>query len=181
MPNTMTLINSVTVGAGGAASIDFTSIPSTYTDLCVKVSTRSSANSTYTNPMFVRLNSSTSSYSTRALTNGGANVATSSTNPYGLTSAFYGGEQTTTALTSSTFTNTEIYIPNYAGSANKSISVDVAAENNASTEYTWGLGLIAALWSNTSAITSVSLFVGSSLSGTFQQYSTAYLYGVKNA
>ena len=30
MANTFELISSVTVGAGGAASIDFTSIPSTY-------------------------------------------------------------------------------------------------------------------------------------------------------
>jgi hypothetical protein len=30
---TYTLINSVTVGSGGAANIEFTSIPATYTDL----------------------------------------------------------------------------------------------------------------------------------------------------
>lgn len=181
MATTFVKIATVTVGAGGASSIDFTSIPSTYTDLVVKVSARASANSTYTNPMFVRFNSSTSGYTSRALTNGGANVATSSTNPYNITSAFYGGEQTTTALTSSTFTNTEIYVPNYAGSSNKSVSLDAAAENNASTEYTWGLGLVAALWSNTSAITSITLLTASSLSGTFQQYSTATLYGISKS
>ena len=41
---TYTLISSVTVGAGGASSIDFTSIPSTYTDLLVKISARSTLN-----------------------------------------------------------------------------------------------------------------------------------------
>ena len=40
MATTFTKIASVTVGSGGASSIDFTSIPSTYTDLCVKLSTR---------------------------------------------------------------------------------------------------------------------------------------------
>jgi hypothetical protein len=36
MANTFELIASSTVGSGGAANIDFTSIPATYTDLCLK-------------------------------------------------------------------------------------------------------------------------------------------------
>ena len=40
MANTFQLISSTTVGAGGASSIDFTSIPSTYTDLVIKWSGR---------------------------------------------------------------------------------------------------------------------------------------------
>jgi hypothetical protein len=40
MATTFIKIASVTVGSGGAASMDFTSIPSTYTDLVIKVSTR---------------------------------------------------------------------------------------------------------------------------------------------
>ena len=36
MATTYTLISSVTVGSGGAANIEFTSIPSTYTDLLLK-------------------------------------------------------------------------------------------------------------------------------------------------
>ena len=41
MANTFELIASSTVGAGGASSIDFTSIPATFTDLVVKLSGRS--------------------------------------------------------------------------------------------------------------------------------------------
>ena len=37
MANTYVAIATVTVGSGGAASIDFTSIPATYTDLVVKL------------------------------------------------------------------------------------------------------------------------------------------------
>jgi len=40
MPNTMTLIASSTVGAGGSTAITFSSIPSTYTDLVIKHSLR---------------------------------------------------------------------------------------------------------------------------------------------
>ena len=45
MANTYTLIASNTVGSGGAASISFSSIPSTYTDLLVKISTRDNTGS----------------------------------------------------------------------------------------------------------------------------------------
>ena len=77
--------------------------------------------------------------------------------------------------TSNTFSNAEYYIPNYAGGTNKSTSGDAVAEQNATTAQ---VILTAGLWSNTAAITSVGL---TPTSGTFLQYSTAYLYGVKNA
>ena len=38
--NTLVKIQTVTVGSGGASSIDFTSIPQTYTDLCLVYSAR---------------------------------------------------------------------------------------------------------------------------------------------
>jgi hypothetical protein len=40
MANTYEAIATVEVGSGGAATIEFTSIPATYTDLVVKVSAR---------------------------------------------------------------------------------------------------------------------------------------------
>jgi hypothetical protein len=52
---TYTLINSVTVGSGGAASMEFTSIPSTYTDLVVKISGRSDNTGSFAN--YLRFNS----------------------------------------------------------------------------------------------------------------------------
>jgi hypothetical protein len=78
--------------------------------------------------------------------------------------------------TSNTFGNGSIYIPNYAGSNNKSVSTDVVVENNAteSSQY-----LLAGLWSDTSAITTIRLY--SRNSHNFLQYSTAYLYGISNA
>jgi hypothetical protein len=76
-------------------------------------------------------------------------------------------------MTASSFSSGEIYIPNYAGSTNKSYSIDSVTEQNA----TGALAeLIAGLWSQTAAITQITLS-----SSNFQQYSTAYLYGVSNA
>ena len=46
MANTFEQITTVTVGSGGASSIDFTSIPQTYTDLVIKTSARNTSTST---------------------------------------------------------------------------------------------------------------------------------------
>ena len=78
--------------------------------------------------------------------------------------------------TASTFGNGDIYIPNYAGSNYKSASADTVSENNASTGYD---DMTAGLWSNTAAITSIA--ISSFTSSTIIQYSTFYLYGIKNS
>jgi len=59
------LISSVTVGAGGASSIDFTSIPSTYTDLRLVVSLRSGSSGTSRGLSFTLNNDAGTNYSTR--------------------------------------------------------------------------------------------------------------------
>lgn len=182
MPNTFTLISSATVGAGGAASIDFTSIAGTYTDLCVKLSVRSNSTTSNTGQydvLLYRLNATTTGYSARYL--GGDGAAASSGTATTSTSASAGGTWGRVAgagvvnnlATASTFANVEMYIPNYAGSTNKSLSFDGVTEQNATNAIA---DLSAGLWSNTAAITSVSFAL---LTGTlFLQNSTAYLYGI---
>lgn len=166
MANTFELISSVTVGAGGAASIDFTSIPSTYTDLVLELSTRDSV-AAIASACSIAFNGSTSSFTGLYLQGSGAGVATGSL-------ARFIGNNDSASATASTFANISVYIPNYAGATNKSFSVDAVTENNATTSYT---NLNAGLWSNTAAINQITL---TPASGTFVQYSTAYLYGVKN-
>jgi len=168
MPNTFTLIASSTVGAGGASSIDFTSIPSTYTDLVLVCSLRVSRASVVNNTV-IKFNGSSTSYSERVLYGNGSSAGSySDTQIYDVNNA--------ANSTASTFANSQFYIPNYAGSTNKSVSNDSVSETNATAATAQ---LVAGLWSNTSAITSISL---TDYSGTnFVQYSTAYLYGVKNA
>ena len=67
MADTYVLINSVTVGAGGASTIEFTSIPSTYTDLLLYCSVRDSATSTGVQNLYITYNSNTSGYYDRVL------------------------------------------------------------------------------------------------------------------
>ena len=169
MADTYTLISSVTVGAGGASSIDFTSIPATYTDLLLDISARSDRASTQ-DWTKIEFNGSTTSYTMRILAGDGTNAAS--------------GTDTTIYLpcagnnaTASTFGNSYFYIPNYAGSNNKSVSGDGTGENNGTTTSQY---LIAGLWSNTAAITSIKLSMQTA-GKLFMQYSTAYLYGIKNS
>jgi hypothetical protein len=170
----MTLIQTITVGAGGQAAIDFTAIPNTYTDLVVKFTLRSTASDAGgSNPTDARLsfNNSTSGYSERMIyTDNGTSAASAATS-----GSFFNwaGTQNSNSNTASTFSNCEVYIPNYAGSTNKSVSSDVTRENNA----TGGIQirLFAGLWSNTAAITSVKLAPDY---GNFAQHSSASLYGI---
>lgn len=168
MPNTFELIASSTVGAGGAASIEFTSIPNTYTDLQFVMSARSNRASN-ADPLTISLNSSTSGITFRTLYGNGS-AAGSYTD-----AGDYFTYINAASSTSSTFSTFQLYLPNYTSSNNKSWSVDNAWENNATAN---GDFLVAGLQTITSAITSVKV---STVVGTFVQYSTAYLYGVKNA
>jgi len=170
MANTFELIASSTVGAGGAADITFSSIPATYTDLCITFSLRDNV-AGVNNNILLTINGSTSGYSERSLYGDGSAVASASRSNVNI-GLFYSASAN---ATSNTFANGSIYIPNYAGSNNKSISIDVVTENNATTAYAV---FNAALWSDSAAITSLKLAANGA---SFVQYSTAYLYGVKNA
>jgi hypothetical protein len=169
MPNTFTLIASSTVGAGGAANITFSSIAGTYTDLCLKVSLRDNETDIATN-LRIAFNGNATGYSERALRGTGSVVAS-----FNSTSTFNSLQYMNSATsTASTFGNGEFYFPNYSGSNAKSYSVDSVTENNATAALAT---LTAGLWNNSSAITSIVLTPEGS-GKLFQQYSTAYLYGI---
>lgn len=163
MALTYVAIATTTVGAGGAASIDFTSIPGTYTDLCLVASLSIGSAGGTAQAMYVTINGSTSTFTGRYLYGDGVNPAS------GVLARYVGSVNNS----SPTFNSTSIYFPNYAGSANKSFSVDNVTERN---EASADANLIAGLWSTTSAITSISIAAAAS----FVQYSSATLYGIKN-
>jgi hypothetical protein len=167
----MQAIATVTVGAGGAASIDFTNIPQTFTDLVVKLSGRSARSAQQADNLFITLNASGTGYTYRNLS--GTGTAAGSAN---YASRYVSLALTAAGSTASTFSNIEIYIPNYASTTqNKSISTDAVSENNASNAQ---MDMNATLWANTAAITSLTLVPEVS---TFVQHSTATLYGIKNS
>jgi hypothetical protein len=171
MPNTYTLIASNTVGSGGAASVTFSSIPSTYTDLLIKTSARDNRAGQLDSEMYLTFNGGSSNLTSRSLYGSGASAgSTSSASQIPLTVV-------SAAATANTFSNGEMCIPNYTSSNYKSMSIDSVDESNTGTGvYAF---LVAGLWSNTAAITSMTFtpFGGNS----FVQYSSFYLYGIKNS
>ena len=148
--------------------MSFTSIPSTYTDLCVLTSARTNR-AFEVDGISVNFNGSSANFSSRYL----EGFQTSAASYTGTT---FAGSASGNTATSNTFGNSILYIPNYAGSTNKSFSADGVGENNGTSGL---LDLVAGLWSNTAAITSITILPTTGTS--FNQYSTATLYGIKNS
>jgi hypothetical protein len=173
---TYTLIISTTVGSGCVSGIDFTSIPSTYTDLKLVLSLRGNA-AVYDDYVNMRFNSSSgANYSNRLVYQFASTASSSSfsSQTYGYIFQIDGASST-----ANTFASVELYIPNYAGSTVKSYSNFGVPENNGNNVDSRQITASAGLWNQTAAITSINLSVGSST--LWVEYSSAYLYGISNA
>ena len=160
----MTLVSTVTVGSGGAASIEFTNIPQTGKDLLCVVSARESTSTG--NQLALTFNSDTTNanYSRRLLT--GYNGSVSSTSASARTFILVNAD----TQTANTFSSCAIYVSNYTSSVAKSVSVDQIDEGNNAFVTN---NLTATSWSGTAAITTLGLVMPS---GTVAQHSTASLY-----
>jgi hypothetical protein len=159
----MKLIESKTL-ATTAAQIEFTSIPQTpFTDLVLLTSLNGTSDN-----IAIRFNGTTSGYTFRNLMNETGTVRTYTQAAYSL-NGHQGGNTAASPIASNDMT----YIPNYAGATNKSISTDFANEINSTSQY---MGIVAGLWSNTAAITSITvLTTGGSNLGVG---ATVSLYGI---
>ena len=163
----MQLIQTVTVGSGGASSISFSSIPQTFTDLSIVASCRSSSTSNATDVMLVNFN--------------GAGTSNFSAITYGATSASafafqdtnnYIGMTATTSQTANSFAVSSAYIPNYTVATNKAYTIESAGPSAGGT---WAFRFMGVRWSNTAAITSMVITPNS---GNFLELSTISLYGI---
>jgi hypothetical protein len=172
-----TVIDHTELGAS-ASSVTFGSISGSYDHLCIKASARSDDVQYY--DMFgIQFNGDTgSNYSnTNLLTGSATPISTRATTTqirhlYGITGA---------SNLADTFGTATMWIPHYSNTANfKQVLGAGAAENNSTTDSQWILSMIAGLWSDTSAITSIVLFPAQGLDD-FVQYSTFTLYGVTGA
>lgn len=160
-------IATTTLGVA-AATIDFNSISSTYTDLrVVIVETGSTAGDTW-----IRFNSSTTGYSKTLFRGNGSTVAsTRETSQSRITWDNFGSSSTIPTLktadifsyANSSIKKTVLLISNY----------DVAGGVNSNAVF-----YTAGLWADVSAITSVNILRSS---GNFNVGTTATLYGIKAA
>jgi hypothetical protein len=169
MPENYILLERTELNAS-AASVTFANIPQTgYTDLKIVASIRGTDANNYVNNR-ITFNGSTSGYTSKLLY--GLGSSTGSLNNSVTNAVDFSSYGTGSSATANTFGNTEIYIPNYTSSNNKSISVDAVSENNATTAIA---ALTAGLWSNSAAITSITI---TPAVGNIDANSTFSLYGI---
>lgn len=167
-----TLIQTTTVGAGGATSVTFSSIAGTFTDLVVIISAKYNNAGWNQDWLSMQFNSDT-----------GANYNWGNLQLDGFSFPGKGYSSGTTrmemaqipggSIGSSFMGSARIQIPFYASSEGKQCDAEWAWVANANSNY--NLGVNGGSWTNTSAITSIRFFSSNSL--TFAQNSVFSLYG----
>lgn len=164
----MQLIETIEVGSGGAASIEFTSIPQDGVDLLLVASLRSQR-AAIVDDSQLKLNNvgSGDPYEQIELRGNGSSAASNAAS--GNWFRFHGVNGA--SATTDTFSSHSLLISNYTSSDVKSMSYDVVSENNASTAYQY---IEAAKANVTSAVTSIQL----DESSVFEQHSTISLYKI---
>jgi len=173
MPSTFRLISANTLSSS-TASVTFSSIPATYTDLVLRTSTRTDRTGIAVSDLRIQLNGSSSLvYSWRVL-NGGFGSAGANGND---SQAYWQSDYSpTAAATSNTFGSSEVYLPNYLSSTTKpSTSFGVAENMSASDSYRSTYASLADITAAISSIT-ITASVYNFVSG-----SSFYLYGIKNS
>lgn len=164
MPSTYTPIATNTLGSA-TASVTFSSIPSTYTDLIIVINGATTSGS---NNGEIQFNGDTGNNYSFTWLSGDGTSATSgrSTSTSRILLNYYGYFDT------SYVTNMIVQVQNYSNATtNKTALVRGNNSNN-------GLAAVVGLWSNTAAITSVTIKTGSS---TFTAGNTFTIYGIKAA
>ena len=162
---------------GTTASWSKTSIPSSYDHLYLCWSARSD-HSAYRDAIYCNVNSDTgSNYSMTHLFTGSSTPSSYRTS--GVTAwTDFADNPAATAL-ADTFGTGSMWLPHYSNSANfKQCYANSATTNNSTTDYQWGIQVIAGLWSSTAAVTALALTLQN---GDFVQYSSFTLYGVTGA
>jgi hypothetical protein len=159
-----------------AASVTFDNLPTSgYTDLKLVISARSSvtSGSNTWEDIGISFNGGAVNNSvTSRVVFGYSSTVGSATN-----ASWAAGFAAAPSATASTFSNTELYIPNYRSNVAKSYSGDTSSETNAASGIN---GMVAGLWNpvTQAAITSIGFSVTTGTSPLFVAGSTFSLYGI---
>jgi len=173
-----TVIDHTEIGSGGAASWSVSSIPSTYDHLLIKASVRSTKTGVDYDTIQLRFNGVSSNVYTDTYIIG--NSATPASYRDTARPDIAGLNWPSAATTANTFGSLSIWIPHYANTTNyKQIIGDSVSENNSTATGDWALAMVAGLYSQTSAISSIEIKSG--WLADHAQYSTFTLYGVTGA
>lgn len=164
-PGDFESIATVTVGSGGTANVQFTSIPQTFTHLQI----RESALTTATDPStLIRFNSDTgNNYANHQLYGTGSSVLAS-------------GNSSINYIFGNPFTNSStspsVGVVNILDYANTNKYKTVRVLSGIDTNGGGYVILRTGLWMNTNAITSIQLPINA---GSYSQYSHFALYGIR--
>lgn len=178
MPSTYTLISANTLTTA-TASVTFSAIPATFTDLVVRASSKTDASGTYgANSTFIEFNNNASTLYSRtdllATSDGSTNLVISSQ----ISNDTYISSRYTAELAnpSNVFGSYEIYIPSYTASQSKPVSTTGVTERNSS--LIDGISVTAGLFRSNTAISQIKL---SPAGANWVSGSSFYLYGIKNS
>lgn len=163
VPSSYESIATVTVGSGGAANVEFTSIPATYTHLQIRFIAQGGSVG-----LNLRMNGATSGYSTHYLTGDGATVSSS-----GTANEVY--IYTGRTPTSTYFGVGVIDILDYANTNKFKTLKSIAGNDQNGSGSVW---LFSGNYPSTTAVSSLTLF---STTGNLAQYSQFALYGIRGA
>jgi hypothetical protein len=168
----MESIATVTVGSGGAANMEFTSIPGTYQHLQIRMLQKFTTTSGTISNGRARFNSDTGNNYARHLLygdGGGAYADAGASIAY----AYIGWPTDSNAARADRFSVSIIDILDYAStSKTKTVRTFHGSDYNGSGY----VGVSSALWNSTSAVTTITL---TSDTGNWAQHSTAALYGLR--
>jgi hypothetical protein len=170
MPSTYEPIATATA-SGSSNSVAFSSITSTYTDLVLVMSVRSTVSASTTQAILI-LNgdAGSSSYSRTVLKGDGSSA--SSFRDVNFSQLYFVDDIPGATNTTNYFSQSNIQIMNYS---NTTTFKTLLGRNTAPSNNTEGM---VGLWRNTAAISSVSI---SAVSGNWASGSTFTLYGIKAA
>lgn len=177
MPSSRQLIASQVLGTA-AASVTFSSIPNTFSDLSLKYSVRH--NGVGGNVWFfgIQVNSdTTANYSDSFLVSTGSSAIASGVTS-GSPTDYHAGAMVTNNYTASTFSNGEFYMSEYLATQNKAMCASFVVENQGTAANYYGYA--ANLYRGTAAVTQLVIKPNGSV-GSFAVGSSFYLYGIKNS
>ena len=173
LPGDYESIATQTVGAGGVASVTFSSIPSTFTHLQIRAFARS-ATAAQTDGLRVRFNGDTASnYARHVLYGDGTSAlaaAAASGNLIGLT------DITAASATANAFGVAISDILDYANTNKYKVTRTLGGGDTNSASF-GQVDLFSGLWMSTTAINSINIFMNSGANIT--QYSHFALYGIR--
>lgn len=172
MPGSYESIATVTVGSGGAASVEFTSIPSTYTHLQIRAIVRTNYTGANSDGLKINFNNDTgNNYSWHQV---GGNGSVAFAQAGSTTGTIYTPYIASNSTGSNIFGASIIDILDYANTnKNKTLRNLTGIDNNGNGLMMSGSGL----WQNTNAITSIKFLQWDGTS--FNQHSHFALYGIR--